>query len=313
MAWYASQDGSRFIVFLVDSTEPSYELRTDGGALLRAGSVGPALAVNLSPDGRRIAVSDDRGAAVLDADSGAALWRVDCDTCRRLVLSGDGSRLLTANTRRIDLWKAGSATPVWTESERVGRLDGPLHLSRDGRRWLWGKDRSIYVHTDGEAKDVELPLDDAVASAKFSYDGRRLAVATITVLGTWDTEGWRALWRTRNPSWVPPEIFWSGDDSAVIVRYEGQGATLRESATGAAFATIPLGKPAAFDAEEWVLPNLRQRISGGNGSWELSPLPTPDDSPPRESLSRVASEAGLELRGAELVDTAPSPEGDAPR
>jgi serine/threonine protein kinase/WD40 repeat protein len=313
MEFYSSQDGSRFVVFLVDPTEPRYELRTGDGALLRAGSVGPALSVNLSPDGRRIAVSDERGVAVLDADSGTALWRVDCDTCRRLVLSGDGSRLLTANTRQIDVWQAGSATAVWTESERVGRIDGPLHLSKDGRRWVWGKERSLYVHTDGEAKDVELPLDDRVASAKFSYDGRRLGVATITMLGTWDAVRWRPLWRTRNPSWASEEIYWSGDDSAMIVYYEGQGATLRESATGAAFATIALRRPAAFDAEERVLPNLRQRISSGNGSWELSPIPTPDDSPPRESLSRVASEAGLELRGAELVDTAPSPEVDAPR
>jgi hypothetical protein len=35
------------------------------------------------------------------------------------------------------------------------------------------------------------------------------------------------------------------------------------------------------------------------------PVPAPDDAPPRESLERVLSEAGLELRGVELLDAAP--------
>ena len=305
MGFYASQDGSRFVVFLVDPTRPRYELRTDGGTLLRAGPVGPALAVALSPDGHRIAVSDDHGAAVLDADSGETLWRVDCDTCRRLVLSGDGSLLLTSNGKRMDLWKAGGGKPIWSESERVGRIDGPLHLTRDGRRLLWGKDRSIYVHSVGQANDAELALDGPVVSGKFSYDGRRLAVATVTMLGAWEVEGLKALWRVRNPSWVFPEVYWSGDDSTLLLQYVAQGTTLRDSATGDAFATLGLSRPAAFEAQERVLPSLRYRISSGDGSWELSPLPQPDPSPPRESLSRVLSEAGLELHGAELVDAAP--------
>jgi serine/threonine protein kinase/WD40 repeat protein len=313
MAFYPSRDGSRLAVFLVDPAAPRYELRTDTGALLQSGPVGAGLAVNLSGDGRRLAVSDDRGVAVHDADGGAALWRVDCKSCFRVALSADGSRLLTANTKQIDLWAAGSARPLWTESERVGRLDGPLHLSSDGRRVLWGKDRSLYVHTDGSAHDTEVQLDDRVTTARFSHDVRRLAIGTLTTLGVWDLEGLKPAWRVHNPSWVETEIGWSGDDSVLILHYGAQGATLRESATGAALATIPSRKPAAFDGEERVLPNLRQRISSGNGSWELTPLPPPDDSPPQQSLARIASEAGLEMRGAELVDAASAPETDSLR
>ena len=271
MGFYASQDGSRFVVFLVDPKRPRYELRTDGGTLLRAGSVGPALAVALSPDGHRIAVSDDRGAAVLDAESGETLWRVDCDTCRRLVLSGDGSLLLTSNGKRMDLWKAGGGKPIWSETERAGPIDGPLHLTRDGRRLLWGKDRSIYVHTVGQANDAELALDDPVVTGKFSYDGRRLAVATVSMLGAWEVEGLKALWRVRNPSWVFPEVYWSGDDSTLLIQYVAQGTTLRDSATGDVFATLGLSKPAAFEGQERVLPSLRYRISSGDGSGSSVP------------------------------------------
>jgi len=70
---------------------------------------------------------------------------------------------------------------------------------------------------------------------------------------------------------------------------------------------LTVTKPAAFSTQELALPSLRYRISRGDGAWEIWPLPAPDDGPPRASLMRVLSEAGLEMRGVELVDAAPSP------
>src|SRR5262249_4273038 len=71
-------------------------------------------------------------------------------------------------------------------------------------------------------------------------------------------------------------------------------------------ANLTVTKPAAFSTQEIVLPSLRHRISRGDGSWEMWPLPTPDDAPPRQSLQRVLAEAGLEVGGAEVVDEAPT-------
>ena len=110
-----------------------------------------------------------------------------------------------------------------------------------------------------------------------------------------------------NFSSVDQEVHWSGDDSALIVLYDSLGTQLVDSATGTRFANFPVTHPGAFGTQEVVLPSLRYRISRGDGVWEMWPVPAPDDSPPRESLQRVLSEAGLEVRGVDLVDAAPAP------
>ena len=316
MSVRASQDAHRLLLNLVGPADPRFELRDESGTLLRTGAVGrPGLAVFLSADGRRIAVSTAHGARVLDAESGRELGLVDCEKCYRLGLSADGSRLLTGSEVRLAVWDVAKAQLVWSETERLGRPDGPLHMSGDGRSVLWGRDRTLYVHRDGVPQDKELQLDQRVTSAAFSYDGTRLAAVTAGTVGVWDSATLALRWRLRNPSWGPQFILWSGDDSAVMINYVAQGVALHDSGTGERFATIPVRKPGALGGQEVVLPDLRHRISLGDSIWELASLAPPDDGPPRESLERVLTEAGLEMRGVELVDAppAPSPGGDLSR
>jgi serine/threonine protein kinase/WD40 repeat protein len=314
MIVYASQDARRILLNLGDPLDPRFELRDQSGTVLLTGGVGrPGLAAFLSADGRRIAVSSDHGARVLDAETGRELAQVDCQKCFRLGLSADGSRLLTGSETRLAIWDVTSAKMVWSETERLGRLSGPLHLSGDGRSVLWGKDRTLYVHHEGASPDTELQLDQRVMSAAFSYDGTRLAAVTAGTVGVWDSGTLAPRWQVRNPSWGPQFVLWSGDDSVVMVHYVAQGVALHESATGGRFATIPVNKPGALGGHEQVLPDLRHRISRGNSIWELAPLPRPDDGPPRESLERVLTEAGLQMQGIELVDAPPSPSGGPQR
>jgi WD40 repeat protein len=301
-----SRDSRRLLVFLVDPVEPRFELRDENGAILLAGKVGsPGLAVALSDDGQRLAVSDDRGAVVLDAASGRSLGRVDCEGCHRLALSADGSRLLMASEKGIELWDVGSGRTLWKETERLGRLDGPLGLSGNGQAVLWGEDRILRVHREGQASDGELKLDQRIQSAAFSYDNTRLVAVTSGTIGVWGVGRLESRWQVRNPSWAPQWVQWSGDDSAVMVSYDGQGVALRDSGTGRRFATIGVDRPDALATQEMVLPDLRHRLSRGNGAWEVSLLPPPDDLPPRESLARALAEAGLQMQGVELVDAPP--------
>jgi hypothetical protein len=155
------------------------------------------------------------------------------------------------------------------------------------------------VHREGTTPDGELKLDQQVESAAFSHDGTRLTALTVGTIGVWGTAKLDPRWRVRNPSWVNQFVLWSGDDSAVMIVDDAQGVTLRDSTTG----------------QVEVLPDLRHRISKGRSAWEISFLPPPDNGPPRESLARVLAEAGLEMRGVELVDAPPAPSsgGDLPR
>jgi hypothetical protein len=170
---------------------------------------------------------------------------------------------------------------------------------------LWTKGTSLFVHRVGEGSDEELHLNDDI-DAKFSYDGTRIAAVTLSAIGVWAVDRLRPLWQVRNFSSVDQEVYWSSDDSALMVLYDSLGTSLLDSGTGERFANFPVTKPAAFATQEVVLPSLRYRISRGDGTWEIWPLPAPDDGPPRESLERVLSEAGLEMRGVELLDAAPS-------
>ena len=233
----------------------------------------------------------------------------------RLALSADGGRLLMANEKRIALKDVGSGQIVWSETERLGRLSGPLHLSGDGRSVLWGRERTLYLHREGKTPDGELKLEQQVESARFSYDGTRLVALTAGAIGVWGAAKLDPRWRVRNPSWVNQFVLWSGDDSAVMIMDDAQGVTLRDSTTGQRFATIGLSTPGTYGAQVELFPDLRQRLSKGRSGWEVSLLPPPDDGPPRESLARVLAEAGLEMRGVELVDAppAPGPGGDLPR
>src|SRR5260370_37331172 len=92
-----------------------------------------------------------------------------------------------------------------------------------------------------------------------------------------------------------------------MVLYDTVGTSLMDSGTGERFANLMATKSEAVSSQEIVLPSLRYRISRGDGAWEMWPLPAPDNGPPRASLMRVLSEAGLEMRGVELVDATPSP------
>jgi len=308
MLVYSSQDARRILLNLGDPADPRFELRDQTGTVLLTGAVGrPGLAVFLSADGRRIAVSTAHGARVLDAQSGRELGQVDCEKCYRLRLSADGRRLLMGSEVHLAIWDVAEAKTLWSETQRVGLVSGPLDLSADGHSVLWGKDRTLYVHQEGVSPDKELQLDQRVMSAAFSYDGTRLAAVTAGTVGVWDSTTLAPRWRVRNPSWGPQDVLWSGDDSAMMIHYVAQGIALRDSGTGERFATIPVRKQGALGGEERVLPDLRHRISLGNAIWEIESLPRPDDGPPRESLERVLTEAGLEIQGVELLDAPPAP------
>src|SRR5260370_8346162 len=92
-----------------------------------------------------------------------------------------------------------------------------------------------------------------------------------------------------------------------MVLYDTVGTSLMDSGTGERFANLMATKSEAVSSQEIALPSLRYRISRGDGAWEMWPLPAPDDGPPRASLMRVLAEAGLEMRGVELMAAAPSP------
>jgi tRNA A-37 threonylcarbamoyl transferase component Bud32 len=307
MSFSWSRDGSRFEVLHYDFYSSRYEVWDDHGSLLRAGVLpGEHANAVLSADGRRVAVTDSTGVGVIDVSTGERLFHRDCETCYRVRVSADGTRLLIWDAQRLELWDLAQKSLIWSEASDKGKAGGIMDLSRDGDQVLWTTDSSVFVHRVGKVSDAQFSLDDKAQDATFSYDGSRIATISSSTISVWDASRLRPLWQVRNSSLVAQNMDWSGDDSALIVLYNSVGTALLDSATGERFANFPVTKPAAFATQEIVLPGLRYRISRGGGTWEMWPIPAPDDGPPRASLMRVLSEAGLEMRGAELLDAAPS-------
>jgi len=308
MAFQSSQDGTRFDVLHYNFYRSSYEVWNESGEKLSSGDLGARANAVLSADGRRVAVTDLGGVEVRDALTGENLFHAACESCFRIRLSGDGGYLLAWSAkRRLELWDVGQRKSVWSETARAGSSTDLIDLSSDGNWVLWTRGLELFLVGVHAGTEAQLRLEEAIQHAKFSYDSTRFAVVTPGTIGVWAVEGMRPRWRVGNSSSVEQEVYWSGDDSALLILYDSLGTQLVDSATGERFANFPVTNPGAFGTQEVVLPSLHYRISRGDGIWEMWPVPAPDDSPPRESLQRVLSEAGLEVRGVDLVDAAPAP------
>jgi hypothetical protein len=305
MAFFFSRDAQRILVFHYARIGARYELYDGEGTRLLSGSMGPRPNVNLSADGRRIFLKDTEGVSVLDAANGQLIWKNGCMDCIRIEPSADGSRLLTSSGKVMAVWAVGSPEPIWKETARVGPPKGPLRLSPDGRRVVWGRGVTAYVHTLGSETDFQVELDDTPQDATFSNDGKHLVVASQSEVAAWRVGSWTPQWRVPGLTSSFVELIPSGDDSVVIAGYDSAGAALLDSATGHHLATIPVSKPRTIYPADLILPSLRGKISRGGGRWELWSFPEPDRGPARDSLARITSATGLEMKGAELVDVAP--------
>ena len=142
-------------------------------------------------------------------------------------------------------------------------------------------------------------------SAGFSPDGARLVISFPGRIGVWRLPGLEPVWTISNPSSVRRSVDWSADGSIIIVTYEGAGAALLDARTGEELARIFEGRSGSATPEVNVHPGLRFRMSRGDRSWALFPLPGPDTSSPAESLRRALADGGFRLQGVELEVVSP--------
>jgi WD40 repeat protein/tRNA A-37 threonylcarbamoyl transferase component Bud32 len=303
MAFQSAQERGRFAVLL----DPGYQVWNASGEKVLTVEVRERGNTTISADGRWLGISDSKGVGILEIETGKMLWQFPCASlCLRMRLSRDGSRMVTWNRNAVELWDVAQRRAIWRETQRQGSQTDALDLSEDGRGVIWTRGTSLFIHREGQASDEELKLEDAVSDAAFSRDGTRIAIISPSALELYERSPLRRLWKVSNASSVDQEVQWSADDSALIILNDSLGTSLLDSRTGARFANVAVTKPAAYSAQEVVLPDLRHRLSRGDGRWELWDLPPPDEGSPRASLQRVLDEAGLVLSGSELLDAEPN-------
>ena len=306
-----SADGRRFLLTEHRMQDVHYELWESQGNLIRSATAAKMNQNEISGDGRRIGIAEPDGVQVVDADSGQVLDQVDCKGCRQLRLSGDGTRLLVKSPSLIALWKLDPPALLWSESRRAGALRSAMSLSADGRTvsWIWSG--RVLLRRETAPGDSEFSDEQEILDAALNRDGTAMAVTTAAHVAVWDVTSHRRRWAVPNTAWVDQLIAWSNDRSTLLLFRENLGTVLIDAATGERLATIAISKPGAFRPQENVLGDLRHRISRAGNGWELRAMPPPDADAPEVSLKRILDEAGLELRGVDLVGTIPA-EGSRP-
>jgi WD40 repeat protein len=294
-------DGSRFATGSgpVDGTV-EIDVWTREGSLVRSFGAQTLrrIAPVLSSDGSRLALYSASRAAVWDVASSASVLDIDCPICGGMALSGNGSLALASEDYRVSLWDVAGRRRRWTLDRAVWAAAG-TDLSDDGALAALADDVSLrIVATDSGATRVKLPLvGHASSSVAFSHDAKRVAVASLKGVFVWRVDG-APLWSTALVKARSPLLRWSIDDSKLIVGDDE--STILDSGSGELLAHVD---PEARSPQlhSFVSPDLRYLVKKGRVTWQLQPLPKPEDGPPSRVLASVLEQAGLELRGAELA------------
>jgi WD40 repeat protein/serine/threonine protein kinase len=162
------------------------------------GHTGPVHSIAFSPDGRRIASSDDNQTVkVWDASSGLEVLTLKGHTgpVRKVAFSPDGRRIAsTSDDRTVNVWDASTGVVALTLMRNTHFVGGAV-FSPDGRRIATGDADSTVTIWDATSGQVALSLKGntgPVNRVAYSPDGRRIAAASFDgTVKVWDARSGR--------------------------------------------------------------------------------------------------------------------------
>jgi serine/threonine protein kinase/WD40 repeat protein len=298
-AWMAR---TRFLLY--DSK--GLELRAEDGTLLRSATAPEFFGAGLSYDGSTLIIGRPPEYLVQRADDGQELARLPCEHCWAAELSDDGHRVMGMNNQRRRVWDVRGPSLILDEPMGSDSTRGWHAFSPDGSQIGRFEEGALVLEEIPGGSKRRLPVPDSPDnSAAFSPEGARLVVSLPGRIGVWRLPALEPLWIISSPSSVRRSVDWSVDASIIIVTYEGSGALLLDARTGEELGRIFEGRSGSAAPEVNVHPGLRFRMSRGERSWSLFPLPGPDASSPAESLRRALEEGGFRLKGVELELVSP--------
>jgi hypothetical protein len=110
------------------------------------------------------------------------------------------------------------------------------------------------------------------------------------------------IWKVREDVSEPVQVDWSPDTRAVLLKHGWIGTEVLDAATGERLARFPaLSRAVTPVLAELYSPDLKVKAVSTLTTWEIRPVPQPDETPAPESLTRTLQRTGLELRGVDVV------------
>ena len=197
--------------------------------------------IQLSADGKLLAVGCNDGVYVYNVDSFAQVARLDVSPIQ-LAFTPDGKRIVTASIGdKAALWEVATESKVWEITPNKGRIVRSVDASPDGR-WIatgtidntariWDAESGEAIcefgnHTGGNVFDVA-----------FSRDSSKLATACFDGCSrVYDIEAQRLLitfegMRERKANHVYSNVF-SSDDELIVTSAPAAGVLVWRAATG---------------------------------------------------------------------------------
>jgi WD40 repeat protein len=288
-----------------DERSGRYELFRPIGTLIASGTHSLPSSTRLMGDGYSVAFmsSDSSAAVVYDLQKERVLWQHPCPLCSDIAVSDDGSRLAQVGADGFEVWDPRTDQRLFQDVRRRPPGDTGSTLSPDGRRIAWTQGDTVVVRELASGREMTFSLDGAPLGLRLSTDPGRLVMVTSRGISLRDCVTGRTLWNASNdlPDLVYP-IFWSPDGRVLLLVHGYNATEVLDAATGERLAWFQaLSRVVTPVRVEQYFPDLRTKGVAGDTTWDLRPLPQPDETPPAESLARTLRRTGLEFRGVELV------------
>jgi hypothetical protein len=161
----------------------------------------------------------------------------------------------------------------------------------------------VFVRELASAREFTLPLDGALLGFRLRADPCRLLTVTAPSISLRDCVTGRTIWTASNevPDLVDL-IYWSPDGRALLLNHGYNVTEVLDADTGERLAWFQqLSRVITPVRVEQYYPDLRMKGVAGDTTWDLRPVPQPDETPAAESLARTLERTGLEFRGVKLV------------
>jgi len=212
-------------------------------------TAGRMLWAAFSPDGQRVVTTDDKSAAIWDAQTGRLLYTLPHDDMvYQAVYGPDGARVFTAsNDGSVKIWDADSG--VLVRELRKQRSDGKISryvrvaVAPDGRIVaaidLMGDVTQVWDPASG-AVLAELRNDGTeFPDVAFSHDGHWLAASGGDTLQLFDTTTWTEAHKLAGPGLR--SLSWDPTGPRLVTGTVGGAAAIWDASTGAQLTRLREG------------------------------------------------------------------------
>jgi WD40 repeat protein len=289
---------------LVNGSTGRFELSRPVGTVIASGVRSLGSDVRIVGDGPVVAflAKDPDAVGLRDLEKDRLIWQHPCGHCTEFSVSDDGSRFVQVSLDDgLEVWDTRSDRRLFHDNRRV-KVQTMATISGDGRLLAWNTLDTLVVRDLSSGQEDTVPLDSGVRGLGFSPDSSQLATVSSSSVTLRETVTGRELWKVPQDASQFVDVNWSPDRRFLILKHGWIATEVLDATNGERLARFSgLSRAVTPVVAELYSPDLRVKAVSALTTWEIRPVPSPDETPAAESLARTLRKTGLEFRGVELV------------